>query len=58
MHVIVVRGGLHDGDPTLATVGGTEIERGFDETFAAFEARVTAAAEAAGAEFVVIGGLP
>jgi hypothetical protein len=56
--VVVIRGGLHDGDPNYGKVGELRFQRADDESFPAFQARVVAAAAAAGERLVVIGGLP
>jgi hypothetical protein len=56
--VIEIRGGLDNGDPTLATAGAKIWERAPDESFTAFRWRVITEATAAAERFVVIGGLP
>ena len=56
--VIVIRGGLHGGDPTHAAAGAHVWERGEGEAFTAFQARAVAAAADAGEAFVTLGGLP
>jgi hypothetical protein len=58
LEVIVIRGGLHDGDPTFSTIGDVQMDRAPDESLAAFEARVVAEATAIGQEIVTMGGLP
>jgi hypothetical protein len=55
--VVVIRGGLHDGDPTYGNAGELRFQRADDETFPAFQARAVAAAVAAGKGLVIIGGL-
>jgi hypothetical protein len=55
---IILRGGLHNGDPTFATSGGLRWERAAAEHFAEFCARAKAEAAAEGSAFVVFGGLP
>jgi hypothetical protein len=54
--VIVVYGGLSGGDPTCANVEGADFEREA-ESFPACQ-KVVAAATAARAQCIVIGGLP
>jgi hypothetical protein len=56
--VVVIRGGLHDGDPTYGNAGELRFQRADDETFPAFQARTAAAAAAGGERLVIIGGLP
>ena len=56
--VVVIRGGLQDGDPTYGKAGELRFQRADDETFPTFQARTVAAAAAAGERLVVIGGLP
>jgi hypothetical protein len=55
--VVLIRGGLHDGDPTYGKVGELRFQRADDKTFPAFHAQTLAAAAAAGERLVVIGGL-
>jgi hypothetical protein len=55
---IVVRGGLEPGVAPIASFSGREWEAAPDESFEAFRARAKAAAEAEGARFIVVGGLP
>jgi hypothetical protein len=52
--VVIVRGGLHNGDPTFATAGGRRWERLPREMFADFRALMMD--DPAGQ--VIIGGLP
>jgi hypothetical protein len=52
--VIIVRGGLEGGDPTVA---GAD-QRAPGELFSSFKERVVVRAAAEGRPFVVIGGLP
>jgi hypothetical protein len=56
--VILIRGGLHGGDPMHATAGSRCWECAPGESFADFKARAVAAAMAAGERFVVVRGLP
>jgi hypothetical protein len=56
--VVIVRGGLHNGDPTFATAGAMTWERLSGEMFAEFRARVIGDPVGAGQHFVIIGGLP
>ncbi len=58
--VVIIRGGLSDGDPTFAVAGGgaPQWHRGAEEAYDAFTARVVASATAEGAASVVFGGLP
>jgi hypothetical protein len=58
LEVIVIRGGIHGGDPTFPNVGESQLDRAPDETFAAFQKRVVAAAMMIGQEMVIVGGLP
>jgi hypothetical protein len=55
--VVVVLGGLDDGEPVFATAGDLRWERAPGELFAHFRARAVAAAAAAGECYVVVGGL-
>jgi hypothetical protein len=55
--LIIIRGGLNDGDPTHGRVGETQLDRKPGEGFEAFKARVLAEAKASGVEIAVIGGL-
>jgi hypothetical protein len=55
--VVVIRGGLHGGDPTYGKAGELRFQRADDETFPAFQARTAAAAATAGERLVIIGGL-
>jgi hypothetical protein len=57
LRVIAISGGL-PGPIRYAQGGGRIWKRANDETFEAFEARVTADAKAAHLKQVVIGGLP
>jgi hypothetical protein len=56
--LIIIRGGLDDGDPTHGRVGETQLDREPGEGFGAFKSRALAAAKASGVEIAVIGGLP
>ncbi len=58
--VVVIRGGLSDDDPMFAVTRGGELhwQRGIEESYGGFTARVVASATAAGAASVVFGGLP
>ena len=55
--VILIRGGLHGGDPTHASAGDMQWECAPGESFADFKARAVAAAKAADERFIVVGGL-
>lgn len=59
VELVVIRGGLQppDVDPTFGKVGDLRLERGDDESFAAFTERAKAAAVLAGKRLVVFGGL-
>ena len=54
---IIIRGGLTSGIAPIARVGADEWEAAPGEAFEAFRARAMVAATAAGAQFVVFGGL-
>ena len=58
--VVIIQGGMSDGDPTFAVAGGggPQWQRGGEESFNAFTARVLASATADGTASVVLGGLP
>jgi hypothetical protein len=55
--VVVIRGGLTDGDPSHAQAGELRLESADGESFQSFGARAVAEATAASKPFVVIGGL-
>jgi hypothetical protein len=59
VELVVIHGGLQrpDLDPTFGKVGDLRLERGGDESFAAFTDRAKAAAVLAGERLVVLGGL-
>jgi hypothetical protein len=52
-----IKGGI-DAEPQSAVIGNATLYRAPTEALEAFEVRALAVAEASGAEFVVIGGLP
>jgi hypothetical protein len=56
--IITIKGGLSDMEPTEAKFGETVLLRQPAEPVPAFEARAHAAAKQAGADAVLIGGLP
>jgi hypothetical protein len=59
VELVVIHGGLQPPgvDPTFGKVGDLRLERGEDESFAAFTERAKAAAVLAGKRLVVFGGL-
>jgi hypothetical protein len=58
LEIIRVLGGFDGGSPTVASVADVQLVRGTTESYAAFSARVEAAATASGETIVVIAGLP
>jgi hypothetical protein len=57
VNIVIIRGGLHGGDPTFGKVGEMHLERSEDEAFPTFVERARAAAVLAGERLVVFGGL-
>jgi hypothetical protein len=58
LHVIIVEGGLHSGDPIFAQAGTLRWFRAPTESFSEFRAKVLSEAISAGEMLVVFGGLP
>jgi hypothetical protein len=57
INIVIIRGGLHGGDPTFGKIGIMHFERGADEAFPTFVERARAAAVLAGERRVILGGL-